>query len=55
MNKKTKNKFITLITLSILSFHSIYSQFQLIDAGAKPISLGGAFTSPANNSSIVYY
>jgi competence ComEA-like helix-hairpin-helix protein len=32
-----------------------FSQFENIDIGAKAISLGGAFTSLANNSSAIYY
>lgn len=44
-----------IIVLLSVSFRFTYSQFELIDIGAKPISLGGAFTSLANNSNAVYY
>lgn len=50
---KISLKFI--IVLLIVSFRINYAQFELIDIGAKPISLGGAFTSLANNSNAVYY
>lgn len=32
-----------------------FSQFEFVDIGAKPISLGGAFTSLANNSDAIFY
>ncbi|MGH2575700.1 MAG: hypothetical protein ACRDFC_08400, partial [Ignavibacteria bacterium] len=46
--------------LFIVSSFFVYAQvtlpqFENTDIGAKPISLGGAFTSLANNSSAVYY
>ncbi len=44
-----------IIVLLFVSFRLNYAQFELIDIGAKPISLGGAFTSLANNSNAVYY
>lgn len=44
-----------IIVLLLVSFRLSFSQFELIDIGAKPISLGGAFTSLANNSNAVYY
>lgn len=44
-----------IIIFSLVSFRSVYSQFELLDVGAKPIALGGAFTSLANNSNAVYY
>ena len=47
--------FILIIVLFLLSFRTSYSQFELLDIGAKPISMGGAFTSLANNSNAVYY
>jgi hypothetical protein len=50
---KISLKFI--IVLLFVSFRLNYAQFELIDIGAKPISLGGAFTSLANNSNAVYY
>lgn len=50
-----KLRLIYIIILLFLSFRISYSQFELIDIGAKPISLGGAFTSLANNSNAVYY
>jgi len=50
---KISLKFI--IVLLFVSFRLNYAQFELIDIGAKPISLGGAFTSLANNSNAVYF
>ena len=50
---KISLKFI--IVLLFVSFRVNYAQFELLDVGAKPISLGGAFTSLANNSNAVYY
>lgn len=47
--------FTFIIVFVLVSFRISYSQFELIDIGAKPISLGGAFTSLANNSNAVYY
>ena len=44
-----------IIVLLFVSFRLNYAQFELIDIGAKPISLGGAFTSLANNSNAIYY
>ncbi len=44
-----------IIVFLFVSFRLNYAQFELIDIGAKPISLGGAFTSLANNSNAVYY
>lgn len=44
-----------IIVLLLVSFRTAFSQFELLDVGAKPISLGGAFTSFANNSNAVYY
>jgi len=44
-----------IIIFSLVSFRTAYSQFELLDVGAKPIALGGAFTSLANNSNAVYY
>lgn len=46
---------ISIIIFALLSFRTAYSQFELLDVGAKPIALGGAFTSLANNSNAVYY
>lgn len=46
---------ISIIIFTLLSFRTAYSQFELLDIGAKPIALGGAFTSLANNSNAVYY
>lgn len=48
-------RIIPVIIILILSFRISYSQFELLDVGAKPISMGGAFTSLANNSNAVYY
>ncbi len=48
-------RIIPVIIILILSFRISYSQFVLLDVGAKPISMGGAFTSLANNSNAVYY
>ncbi len=50
---KISSKFI--IVLLLVLFRNSFAQFELIDIGAKPISLGGAFTSLANNSNAVYY
>ncbi len=50
---KISLKFI--IVLSVVLFRISFSQFELIDIGAKPIALGGAFTSLANNSNAIYY
>jgi hypothetical protein len=50
---KISLKFI--IVLFFVLFRVSYAQFELIDIGAKPISMGGAFTSLANNSNAVYY
>jgi hypothetical protein len=50
-----KIRTIVVIAIFLLSFRITYSQFELLDIGAKPISLGGAFTSLANNSNAVYY
>ncbi|MEO8513915.1 MAG: hypothetical protein ABI543_10170 [Ignavibacteria bacterium] len=50
---KISSKFI--IVLILVLFRNSFAQFELIDVGAKPISLGGAFTSLANNSNAVYY
>lgn len=47
------SKFI--IVFLLVLFRNSFAQFELIDIGAKPISLGGAFTSLANNSNAVYY
>lgn len=44
-----------IIVLLLVSFRVNYAQFELLDVGAKPIALGGAFTSLANNSNAVYY
>ena len=44
-----------IIVLLLVSFRVNFAQFELIDVGAKPIALGGAFTSLANNSNAVYY
>lgn len=46
---------IFLIVLFALLFQNVNAQFELLDAGAKPVSLGGAFTSLADNSNAVYY
>lgn len=48
-------RILPVIILFLVSFRITYSQFELIDIGAKPISMGGAFTSLANNSNAVYY
>lgn len=45
----------SVIIILFVSFRISYSQFELLDIGAKPISMGGAFTSLANNSNAVYY
>ncbi|MCC6866502.1 MAG: hypothetical protein IT280_10130 [Ignavibacteria bacterium] len=45
----------TIIVLLFVSFRLSFAQFELIEIGAKPIALGGAFTSLANNSNAVYY
>jgi hypothetical protein len=50
---RIRSIFIMVFVLS--SFRISYSQFELLDIGAKPTSLGGAFTSLANNSNAVYY
>lgn len=50
---KISIKFI--IVLSFVLFRITFSQFELLDVGAKPIALGGAFTSLANNSNAIYY
>ncbi len=50
---KISSKFI--IVLLLVLFRTSFSQFELLDVGAKPISMGGAFTSLANNSNAVYY
>ncbi len=47
--------FTFIIVFLLVSFRISFSQFELLDIGAKPISLGGAFTSLANNSNAVYY
>lgn len=52
---KTRFQFIFAAALITLSIQLSYSQFELLDVGAKPIALGGAFTSLANNSNAVYY
>ena len=44
-----------IIVLLLVSFRINFAQFELLDVGAKPIALGGAFTSLANNSNAVYY
>jgi len=44
-----------IIVLLLVSFRTNFAQFELLDVGAKPIALGGAFTSLANNSNAVYY
>lgn len=44
-----------IIVLLLVSFRVNFAQFELLDVGAKPIALGGAFTSLANNSNAVYY
>lgn len=44
-----------IIVLLLVSFRLNFAQFELLDVGAKPIALGGAFTSLANNSNAVYY
>jgi len=48
-------RILPVIIILVLSFRVSYSQFELLDVGAKPISMGGAFTSLANNSNAVYY
>ncbi|MBL8017296.1 MAG: hypothetical protein JNK43_08505 [Ignavibacteria bacterium] len=48
-------RILPVIIILFVSFRVSYSQFELIDVGAKPISMGGAFTSLANNSNAVYY
>lgn len=50
-----KSTAIIIITIISLSFQQSYSQFELLDVGTKPVSMGGAFTSLANNSNAVYY
>ena len=50
---KISLKFVILL-IPVL-FRISYAQFELIDIGAKPISICGAFTSLANNSNAVYY
>lgn len=50
-----RSLFAFIIIFSVVSFRTAYSQFELLDVGAKPIALGGAFTSLANNSNAVYY
>ncbi|HAX48726.1 MAG: hypothetical protein IAE93_08785 [Ignavibacteria bacterium] len=44
-----------IIVLLLVSFRTGFAQFELLEVGAKPIALGGAFTSLANNSNAVYY
>ena len=41
--------FKVLIAVLMLWFQFVFAQFELLDAVAKPISLGGAFTSFANS------
>lgn len=48
-------RLLIIIVILIVSFRFNYAQFELLDLGAKPIAIGGAFTSLANNSNAVYY
>jgi len=43
------------ILVTVILFQKSYAQFEITDIGAKAISMGGAFTSLADNSSAVYY
>jgi len=46
----------TFIAFLFLAFPiASFSQFEFVDIGAKPVSLGGAFTSLANNSDAIFY
>lgn len=44
-----------IIVIKLLWFHNSIAQFELLEIGAKPVSLGGAFTSLADNSNAVYF